>query len=410
MDHKRVTPHTNPESLLQSDFDADAWEALLQAMLTEYRKRHKMPWIVGFSGGKDSTVLLQAVVEMLLLLPRSERRRRVYVVCNDTMVESPIYAAFVLRTLDRLRNAFDALMLDKCMEVIVTRPALSDTFWANLIGRGYRAPTRHMRWCTDRMKIRPTGKVIADLTQGSGGSILLLGVRRDESAQRAKSIAKHDAATVDALNPHGSVRDCWVYRPIVDMTNSDVWTVLLQRRPPWGGNHRDLVTLYKNATGECPFVVDADDAPSCGESGSARMGCWTCTVVEKDKSLQAFIDAGFEHLEPLVDFRGWIAELSEDYSKRYPVRRNGETGIGPFTMEVRREILERLLATQREVGVELISPDEVSEIHRIWRDDALTWAAGIVNVLHDIRGEEPVLYELSTGKKTAGVRFVPQKK
>lgn len=398
-----TNPFTSPDAV--RPFDVDAWDAIVDAIRAEYRRDHTMPWIIGFSGGKDSTILLQAVVEMLQSLARSDRRRPVYVVCNDTLVESPVYSAFVAKTLERLRNAFDALSLDACLHVVVTKPAIGDTFWVNMIGRGYRSPTRHMRWCTDRMKIRPTGKIIADITKGGGGSILLLGVRRDESSKRAQSIAKHDKAEVGALNPHGSVPDCWVFRPIVDMTNDDVWTLLLQRRPPWGGTHRDLVTLYKNATGECPFVVDADDAPSCGESGSARMGCWTCTVVEKDKSLQAFVDAGFEHLEALIEYRDWIAALSEDYSKRYPVRRNGEPGIGPFTMEVRREMLERLLATQDEVGVELITQDEIREIHARWSDDVVTWAVGMINGAREIRGEEPIFHELSTGRKTAGVLY-----
>lgn len=403
-----TNPFTSPDAV--RPFDVDAWEAIIAEIRAQYRQKDLRPWIIGFSGGKDSTILLQAVVEMLLSLARSDRRRPVYVVCNDTLVESPVYSSFVTKTLDKLRNAFDALALDACMKVVVTKPAIGDTFWVNMIGRGYRSPTRHMRWCTDRMKIRPTGKIIADITKGGGGSILLLGVRRDESAKRAQSIAKHDKAEVGSLNPHGSVPDCMVFRPIVDMTNDDVWTLLLQRRPPWGGTHRDLVTLYKNATGECPFVVDADDAPSCGESGSARMGCWTCTVVEKDKSMRAFVDAGFDYLEPLVEYRDWIAELSEDYSKRYPVRRNGEPGIGPFTMEVRREMLERLLATQEAVGVELITKEEISEIHSRWSDDVLTWATGMTNSARELLGEDPIPCELSNGRSTMGVLYTIGKK
>jgi len=48
-------------------------------MKDEYLQDHTTPWIVGFSGGKDSTIVLQLVFEMLLELPPSKRRRHVHV-------------------------------------------------------------------------------------------------------------------------------------------------------------------------------------------------------------------------------------------------------------------------------------------------------------------------------------------
>jgi DNA sulfur modification protein DndC len=82
----------------------------------------------------------------------------------------------------------------------------------------------------------------------------------------------------------------------------------LNSKPPWGGSYREIVNLYKNATGgECPFVMSSDDAPSCGTS-SARFGCWTCTVVDKDNSLESLITSGHQHLEPLANFRKRLKE------------------------------------------------------------------------------------------------------
>jgi len=171
------------------------------------------------------------------------------------------------------------------------------------------------------------------------------------------------------LNPHNDVKGCLVFRPIVDLTTEEVWTSLLQLRPAWGGTHRDLVTLYRNAQGgECPFVIDQDDAPSCGTS-SSRFGCWTCTVVEKDKSLHGFIDNGFDHLEPLADFRDWLQTFSRDPANRMTERRNGNEGIGPFTFAARRRILEEVLAVQTAVGLPVISTEEIERIERIWRED-----------------------------------------
>src|SRR5437016_2589947 len=110
----------------------------------------------------------------------------------------------------------------------------------------------------------------------------------------------------------------------MNMTTDDVRLLLLQRTPPWGGTHRDLVTLYRNAQGgECPLVMDKSQAPSCGTS-SSRFGCWTCTVVEKDHSMEGFIDAGFEHLEPLLKLRDWLVEHRNDAKNRMLERRNGK--------------------------------------------------------------------------------------
>ena len=244
--------------------------------------------------------------------------------------------------------------------VAKTRPEADQTFWVNLIGRGYPSPSRVFRWCTDRMKIQPTTTYIKAKISAAGEAILLLGVRRDESSQRRKSVDRYENGK--RLNPHNSLRGCWVYKPIVELSTEEVWQVLLQSHPPWGGTHRELVTLYRNAAGaECPLVTDQSEAPSCG-TASSRFGCWTCTVVQKDRSAEAFVEAGYGDLEPLLEFRDWLKALREQGDKRMAVRRNGAINLvgdgrlipGPFTMAARREILDHLLDVQAEVGIELI--------------------------------------------------------
>ena len=359
---------TDRDPLETLPLDAEKFARIRDEIRAQYTAKDGRPWIIGFSAGKDSTLLAQLVLEAIDDLPPSKRTRKVYIVCNDTLVESPIMAAFVRGVLQKLRDAVEPLRMP--LEVITTTPDPWQTFWVNLIGRGYPAPSRAFRWCTDRMKIRPTGKVIAGLTAASdAGSVLLIGVRRDESETRAASIDKHHAGGT-LMNPHSTVRNCMVYAPIKDLTTQEVWTYLLQRRPPWGGTHRALVTLYRGALGgECPFVVDTNDAPSCGDSPSARFGCWTCTVVEKDRSLEGMVDSGAEHLAPLIAFRDWLKDVSADHANRLGERRNGEKGLGPFSYETRESILNELLKTQAAVGVELISPQEVDTIRIIWGED-----------------------------------------
>jgi len=351
-------------------------------MYEEYHSETTVaPWIVGFSGGKDSTLVVQLVIEMLLFIAASDLKRPVHILCNDTLVESPILTSFINKMLEKLKDFCEAVNLP--INVIKTTPPIDQTFWVNLIGRGYPPPTRNFRWCTDRMKIEPTSNYIQTQVSEKGEVILLLGVRSAESANRANSIKKHKNLEGTRLNPHGDLKGCFVFRPIVDLTTNDVWQLLFQRPPPWGGTHRELVTLYKNAQGgECPLIIDKSDAPSCGSS-SSRFGCWTCTVVKKDKSMEGFVEAGHENLEPLLEFRDWLMVFREDRGNRMLERRNGRITLmddgestvpGPFSFEARNEILSRLIKIQENIGLSLISDDEIHKIKEIWSDDVLARA------------------------------------
>ncbi len=338
------------------------------AIKDEYRSLNKHPWIIGFSGGKDSTLVLHLVVESLMEIPWSERKRPVHVVANDTLVESPIVQSYVDGILENLQHSLDGLQLP--FKVTKTTPEVEQTFWVNLIGRGYPAPTRMFRWCTDRMKIRPTMDFVRKEVAIEGEVILLLGVRRSESAARAATAKRYDNG--GRLNTHNDISGCMVFRPILDLSTEDVWEYLMAMPTPWGGDHNDLVKLYRDAMGgECPMVLDPDAQPSCGSS-SARFGCWTCTVVDKDKSFRNQIDKGFEHLVPMATFRDWLKIFCYEDRNRMKERRNGQIGIGPLTFEAREEVLNRLLELQDQVGVRLITSEEIRVIKLIWDQDKST--------------------------------------
>ena len=70
-----------------------------------------MPWILGFSGGKDSTLLLQLVIESILTISPELRTRRIFVLSNDTLVESPVYQSLVLKSLNFIEEGMVALGL-----------------------------------------------------------------------------------------------------------------------------------------------------------------------------------------------------------------------------------------------------------------------------------------------------------
>lgn len=342
-------------------------------LLDEYRQPHRDPWIVGFSGGKDSTLVAHLVFELLLDLAPADRRRPVHIVANDTLVESPLVMAHIRRVQDEIRVAAEAWRLP--VRVVTTAPDPDQTFWVNLIGRGYPTPNRTFRWCTDRMKIQPTSRYIKEQVAASGEVVLLLGVRRDESATRAQSVQRYDNGA--RLNRHNDLPGCMVYRPIVELSTDQVWEFLATVPPPWGSSHQPLIQLYRDAGGgECPVVTSQEDAPSCGTT-SSRFGCWTCTVVDKDKSLEGFVLSGFSEFGPLVQFRDWLLSIRNDPNRRsarrrdgrYTIAKNGVFVPGPFTIKTRIEILDRLLALQQRIGLPLISDDEVCRIRQIWAED-----------------------------------------
>ena len=351
------------------------FDTIRKEIADEYAQPHAKPWIVGFSGGKDSTLVAHLVVEHLLSIPRSVRTRVVHVVANDTLVESPLVIGHIREALAEIDRAAIAFGLP--IMVATTTPDTAQTFWANLIGRGYPSPNRPFRWCTDRMKIQPTSQYVRSQANVSGEVILLLGVRRSESATRAGVIARYDNG--ERLNHHNDLKGCLVFRPIVDLDTDEVWEFLAMNDPPWGGSHQRLIQLYRDAGGgECPVVTSKDDAPSCGTT-SSRFGCWTCTVVEKDKSLTGFVEAGFDQFGPLLDFRDWLIAIRNDPERRLARRRNGRFTIskkgvfvpGPFNMATRKEILDRLLDLQNETRMPLISDAEIRQIRSLWVDDVL---------------------------------------
>ena len=345
----------------------------------EYLQKQSYPWIIGFSGGKDSTLVTHLVLEMLVSLSPHERQREVHLVSNDTLVESPLVIHHIDNVQSDIIRAADAWRLP--VRVVTTRPDPNATFWVNLIGRGYPPPNRSFRWCTDRMKIQPTSRYILNQVAASGEVILLLGVRRSESATRAATVAKYDNGK--RLHKHNDLQGCLVFRPIVELSTDEVWEYLAFHQPPWGGTHGALFKLYLDAgAAECPTVMSQDDAPSCGTS-SSRFGCWTCTVVEKDKSLSGFVEAGFAEFQPLVEFRNWLASIRDVPDRRMARRRNGKLTVtsegvfipGPFTLETRREILERVVELQSNLPLPVISQDEVAKIREVWAEDASQAAA-----------------------------------
>lgn len=360
------------------------------------------PWVVGYSGGKDSTCALQLVWTALSQLAPSLRQKPVYVISSDTLVETPVIVRYIDETLHRIAKSAEADKLPFKTEKV--KPTTERTFWVNLIGKGYPAPSRKFRWCTERLKIEPADAFIKARVADFGEVVVVLGVRSSESATRAQVMSFH---RIDGsrLSRHSSLLNAFVYAPIESFTVDEVWTYLLQNQSPWGNDNRDLVAMYRNAqAGECPLVVDKT-TPSCGNS---RFGCWVCTVVERDKSMEALIDSGEEWLEPLLEFRDLLSDTQDPQKKRNFRefrRKSGQVAFigdsdapvpGPYKLDFCKELLRKLLVTQIEVqrrappgeGPVLINDAELREIRRLWRAERGDWADSVPRIVKEVLGHD----------------------
>lgn len=382
--------------------DANARLKRIHEEVREIYLSDSRPWVVGYSGGKDSTTALQLIWTAIATLDPRQRIKPIYVISSDTLVETPVVSHYIDVSLERIAKA----AIEQNMPILTHKvvPEVDKSFWVNLIGRGYPAPSRRFRWCTERLKIEPANDFIRSRVAEFGEVVMVLGVRKQESATRAQVMSLHKIEG-SRLSRHSSLLNAFVYPPISDFSTDDVWTYLLQNQSPWGNDNRDLVAMYRNAaSGECPLVVDTS-TPSCGNS---RFGCWVCTVVERDKAMEAMIDSGEEWLTPLLDYRDKLAATQDPAAKlkyRDYRRRTGKVSFigetdrvmpGPYMMDFRRELLRGLLETQRQVADEapageapiLIHEAELHEIRRLWRTENGDWADSVPRIVRETLGRD----------------------
>ena len=376
-------------------------ECLMNEILDEIEMVYlhdKRPWIVGFSGGKDSTTVSQLVFKMLLRLPKEKRHKPVHIVSSDTLVENPIIIDY-LRKMSKMMGDSAAEQGIPLFSHMV-EPEINNTFWTSVIGKGYPTPEPPgFRWCTERLKIEPSNKFIRERIKKEGEVIILLGVRKAESIARARRIEGREIEG-KLLNKHEVIDNAYVYNPITELTTDDVWGILLSGSgmSPWGSDNNYLFSLYKNSDGgECPFTIlstdKAKDTPTCGNT---RFGCWICTMVKEDKSLKGFIESGEDWLIPLREFRDWLLSVRNDPSLRDWKRRNGTVyrkgdgsfGLGPFTLEGRKTILTKLLETESIIDMPLITLDELKRIDEIWDNEGDLTRRILVNTYREVKGKE----------------------
>ncbi len=396
------TPNTKIEEFVASI------ELLTQEIQELYCLDH-IPWVIGYSGGKDSTATLQLIWNAIAQLPPEKRHKKIHVITTDTLVENPVVSAWVRNSLNQMNIAATKQKMPIYTHLLL--PDIKNTYWVCLIGKGYPAPRIRFRWCTERLKIDPANRFVRDMVRSTGEVIMVLGMRKSESNKRALAMKKQEKGRVrERLTPRISLVNCLVYTPLEDWTTDEVWLYLMQFENPWNYSNKDLFTMYRGATAdnECPLVIDTS-TPSCGDS---RFGCWVCTLVSQDKSMEAMIlnDEAKEWMQPLLDIRKEL-DVKNDRDKRdfrrifgtvqlFERNVNGETSVepipGPYKREWREYWLRRVLEAQQQVrknappdmrDITLIQPEELSEIRRIWLEEKHEFDDSLPRIYQEVTGE-----------------------
>ena len=407
--NKRKTTYKTMDDLLAKESYAGRPVVDLVGEIQELYLEDSKPWVIGFSGGKDSTTILSLIYVAIEKLKPTQRHKHIYVISSDTLVETPMVVDMIAGTIEQINQQAKKCKLPMSAHQVV--PKMDQTFWSNLLGKGYPAPTQNFRWCTERMKIDPVSEFILDKVTKFGEVVVVLGARSDESASRAQVIAKHKIEG-STLSRHSSLPGAFTYMPIEDWTFDDVWLYLLGAPAPWGGNHFELFSLYKDSSaGECPLVIDTK-TPSCGNS---RFGCWTCTVVTKDRAMEGLIESGETWLQGLKGFRdqlytSTIPKNKDKYRNfkrrtgkvqyaRKSINDDSDTEVktipGPYWMERRQIWLRELLTIEKKLNedghkISLIQPEELYAIRREWMFDPNEpdWADTLPKIYREVYGKD----------------------
>jgi len=380
-----------------SDSRFEVFEDIIQEMMMVYRHDDR-PWLIGYSGGKDSTLLVSLIFQTVSRLLPAERTKKVYIITSDTMVENPIVKDYMHSSSEKINEASITQQLN--IEAHIIYPEPHQTFWSRVIGLGYPTPEPPgFRWCTERLKINPMNDFVRDRIKENGEIIILLGVRKAESTARLRSITAKEIEGY-LLNPHNNIGNAYVYNPLTEIENELVWSYLLKDDSisPWKTSMKTLFALYQGESlSEEQSVLGEIDEKKVPITGNSRFGCWCCTLVKEDKSLQNFIDKkvdNWETLTKLREFRNWLVSIRQDPEYRDTKRRNGtvykrgngEIGYGPFTLSARQKILRGLLELEVKAELELITIEELREIDKMWDADGDLNRRHLADIYYEVKG------------------------
>jgi len=307
------------------------------------------PWVVAYSGGKDSTMTLQLVLETIAKKPQKE----VHILYADTKVEPPPVIDNAIKLLRKINRLAKEKGLPVKTKILYPEP--KDNFFVLMLGKGYLPPTRWFRWCTERLKVRPIKRYLKELIKKYRSCIVLLGMRLKESATRNSGLKKRGYSK---WMPFEGVKGATIYAPILELSIEDVWTYLLDNEPPWGMDNQLLRTLYTGGNTSCSLFC-----------GGIRFGCWVCTVVNKDKCTEGLAKIpGWEWLENFLSYRDLMLEVRGKPKNRVWRQNNGRRYLGPLNIHARKFLYKELRKVERKIRVNILSAEEEKLIYTFWEN------------------------------------------
>lgn len=330
--------------------------------LREYGERHRH-WVVAYSGGKDSTATVTALMH-LIRSGQVSAPESLHVLYVDTRMELPplqTSAELVLAQLER-----------EGAQVQTIVPELDKRLLVYILGRGVPPPKNTFRWCTRQLKLDPMRAAQRRLIEQHGEVLLITGVRVGESASRDQRIAlscgKDGAECGQGWYQHQDERGVHKLAPLLHWRVCNVWDWLTGQ--DHGIAHGYPTQLLAEAYG-------GDEAAEI----NARTGCMACPLASRDVALEAIVELPqWAHFRPVLRLRDLWEELRvPKFRLRKPDGR-----MGPLTFEARQFGLGHVLAIQNEVNaaadalslprLNLLNPQEQARIEELI--EARTWPNG----------------------------------
>lgn len=253
-------------------------------------------WLVAYSGGKDSTVVLD-------LAYRFKDGVRLVVVHNEELLKAPPLFSWVYTVLDGIARAG--------VEVYIVVP--KEDFISVIFERQYSPPGPAFTWCTARLKERPTAHLMSML---KGKWVKLTGVRMEESLNRQRLVLKRCGLGTDTCGAtlwlQKKSRESIDIAPIVDWSTAQVVAYLRTHKRPWDGSDYSYLL----------------DVVYCGEE-RIRNGCTLCTLVHRDPMLLRYAECFKDpRYGKVAELKEKLREIGMDWDMRqYKSKKLNEKGL-----------------------------------------------------------------------------------
>ena len=381
---KKAQPHRRAQTSIWDGQRRTLMEALeLTAMsLNAYAATHRH-WAIAYSGGKDSSATVAAVVHLIRTgqVPAPESLTVLYA---DTRQElPPLYLGAM-----QMLAALHTLELPTRLHTQVVLPPVDDRFFVYMFGRGVPPPKNRFRWCTSQLKIEPMNAALESLRVEAGEKLLMLtGVRVGESAVRDERIA------ISCGRDGAECGQGWYQESVPDAV-ADTLAPLLH----WRVCHIwDWLWLYQAEHGLPTALVAETYGGDEAEEINARTGCIGCPLATKDLALDTILKLPqWGYLRPLKRLRPLYTDLWKfKHRKQKDGERNADGRLssnpnrkGPLTLEARLWALREVLSVQTDINVmavalgrppiDLINAEELARIRELialrtypdrWSDD-----------------------------------------